>query len=353
MSDGGTNATLTTMRRILLVTATAVLIAALSLTSAAPGSARPASGRMPAAVAGSLLYVKGGAIHLARADRSRDVVLKKGHWGWPSMDNHGVVAAQGPDGRTAPDGSAGYSVFRMRQTGRVLGREATPVDFSTLNCPYYPANHVALSPDGTELAYDYFDACNGSLATWTPATRFKPHTWTSYTAPRWLAGGSMVISHEGVTVTDTQAEIGIWRPGHSATGWSTSIADTWATSYNAAVSRDGRKVALIEDNAADYLDGAPRRVAMVFATAAGPGKPLTRQCAISLPTRLYRAWHGTAGVGMSFRADGGVLAWDAQNGIWRATTRSLRSCSAASLQPRLWIRGATDPYFSPASDQRA
>jgi hypothetical protein len=336
----------------LLLSATVALSVAVGVASTTAAAHPP---QRAAAGGGSLLYIKRGAIHLARANGRHDVVFKRGSWSWPSMDNHGVIAALAPDGRTAPDGSNGYSVYRFRQSGRRLSHVPTPVDFSTLNYPYYPPNHVALSPDGKKIAYDYVDAANDDTpSAWTPATRFRIHTFSNYTAPRWMGNGQLLISHLGVTLTNSQPELAVWTPTRkSAKGWTTKLADSWATSYNAVASRNGRKVALIEDNAADYIDGVPRRVALVFATASGPGHvPLTRRCSIKLPVRLYKRWYGTLNVGMSFRPDSNVLAWDAQNGIWAAKTRALASCSASSLHAHLWIRGGADPYFSPAADRR-
>jgi hypothetical protein len=317
--------------------------------AAAPSSAQahPAAQARHAAATGWLVYIKHGAIHLARANGTHDRTFKKGSWTWPSMDSHGVIAAQGPDGSTSPDDSTGYSVYRFNKSGRKISRVRTPADFSTISCYAYPSNHVALSPNGKYLAYDYSD-CTGNFAAWTPARRFKLHTWTDYTAPAWDGAHSLVISHEGVTVTSNQAEIGTWAPGHQARGWSASVADDWATAYHAVASHNGKKVALIEDDAANYFDGVARHVRLVLFTAAGAGKALHKQCSVALPKKQYDQSYGTSGTSMSFSANGAALAWDAENGIWSAKTASLSHCSAHSLHAHLWIRGAIDPYFSPA-----
>src|SRR5690242_19570435 len=89
---------------------TAAALSAASLVVALSGQAAGAATRG----GGSFVYSKGGNIHLARADGSHDIVFKKGGWYWPSMDNHGVIAAERED-KTAPDGTLGYTIHRFRQ----------------------------------------------------------------------------------------------------------------------------------------------------------------------------------------------------------------------------------------------
>jgi hypothetical protein len=331
--------------------ASAVAAALASLSVAATTSAAQARPAAAAAGGGSLVYVKGGVIHVARADGSHDRIVKRGRWYYTSMSNHGLIAAMKTDGRTAPDGSTGYSVYLIRPSGKVVGRVPTPVDASNSSCPIAPSEHVALSPDGTKVAFDYFD-CNGEFAAWMPAkNRLKPHVFGDYYAPQWRSAQQMVISHFGTTVTSGQATVGLWTTGRQPTGWTAGLADSWATSYHAAATRDGKKIALIEDDAANYIDAVPRHVRLVFGTAAGPGRHVTARCGISLPAKLYAAsnWQGTTPAVLNFRTDGNVLAWDAGNGIWTANTRALTSCSKTSLRAHLWIRGGGYPYFSPAS----
>jgi hypothetical protein len=318
--------------------------AVAAMTSAGPAQAAAAGG-------GSFLYSKGGNIHLAQANGRHDIVFKRGGWYWPSMDNHGVIAAERKD-RLAPDGTKGYTIHRFRQNGRQLSRQNTPSSLSTVSCIAYPSYHVSLSPDGTKIGYDFVGCTGNVFATWTPSTRFKLHTKTDYFAPSWLSNRSMTISHFGMTVTPSQAEVGVWRTGGRATGWSASLADPWATAYHATATHNGRKIALIEDDAANYY-GTPHHVRLVFGTASGPGRPITRQCSISLPARQYRAWQGAWYANLSFRPDGNLLAFDSARGIYKVHTRNLAGCTATSLHRQLWIRGGINPSFSPAADRRA
>jgi hypothetical protein len=208
-----------------------------------------------------------------------------------------------------------------------------------------------LSPDGTKVGYDWMGCTGDVFATWTPSTKFHMHTLTDYFAPSWLSNSSMTISHFGMTVTSNQAEVGVWRTGGRGVGWSANLADSWATAYHATATRGGRKIALIEDDAANWF-GTPHRVRLIFGTARGPGHAITRQCALTLPARQYRAWDGATYANLSFRPDGNVLAFDSNAGIYKVNTRGLSGCTAKSLNMKMWIKGGINPSFSPAADAR-
>jgi hypothetical protein len=325
-------------------------LALVALAASAVAVALPAQAGATAAGGGSLVYSKGGNTHLARADGSHDIVFKKGGWYWPSMDNNGVIAAERQD-RVAPDGTKGYTIHRFKQSGTQLSRQNTPSSLSTVSCIAYPSYHVSLSPDGSKVAYDYIGCTGDVFATWTPATRFNLHTKTDYFAPSWLSSTKLTISHFGTTLTADQAEVGVWSTGGGATGWSASLADSWATAYHATATRNGRKIALIEDDAADYF-GEPQHVRLVLGASGGAGQPITRRCSINLPVSQYTAWEGATYANLSFRPDGNILAFDSATGIYKVHTRSLVGCTATSLGRQLWIRGGINPSFSPAADHR-
>ena len=337
---------MTTRARLGVAVAAVALVASATAVVAPPASAH----RAVRIVTGSFLYSKGGKIHLAHANGTHDIVFKSGGWYWPSMANNGVIAAERED-RRAPDGVMGYTIHRFRQSGTELSRQNTPSSLSSIACPSYPSYHVSLSPDGTKVAYDYVD-CNGIFATWTPATQFHLHTKVDYFAPSWESNTQLTISHHGVTISDTQAEVGTWTTSGGSTGRSADLADTWATAYHATSTRNGKKIALIEDDAANYVDGVPRNVKLVLATSGGPTGAITRQCAISLPASQYGNWNGSDYANLTFRPDGNLLAFDSQAGIFKVHTTSLAGCTAASLNKQMWIRGAVNPSFSPATDTR-
>jgi hypothetical protein len=325
-------------------------LASTALVGCSAAAALPVPAAAAAVGGGSLLYSKGGSIHLARANGSHDIVFKRGGWYWPSMDDKGVIAAERQD-RMAPDGTEGYTIHRFRQNGKQLSRQNTPSSLSVVSCIAYPSYHVSLSPDGTKIAYDYMGCTGDVFATWTPATKFRLHTRSDYFAPSWLSKTNMTISHFGTTVTADQAQVGVWSTGHGARGWSARLADSWATAYHATATRNGRKIALIEDDAADYF-GSPRHVRLVFGTSRGPGHPITRRCSLGLPVSQYKAWQGATYANLSFRPDGKILAFDSATGIFKVQTRSLVGCSPRSLKRQLWIKGGINPSFSPAADRR-
>ena len=335
--------------------AAALVTAAPLLAAASPSAAAPATGPRPSAVTTatyrSLVYVKHGDIYLAHPDGSHTRVVKQGTFSWPSMDDKGVIAAERADGRTAPDGSTGYSIYRFTQTGTRLSRVSTPADYSTFSCPTYRPSHVTLSPDGTKVAYDVF-FCDEFTALWTPTTKMSfPHQGAGqedYQAPTWLSNSRIMLSHVGVRVAGGK-EIGIYATSDgqdSVRDW--FDADSWATGFVATATRDGTKVAVLEDDAANYFDGTPRHVKLVLGTAAGRRQPVTVRCRVSLPAAGFP--YGTSQSRLSFRPNGAALVWDAKAGLWHAITSHLGDCG--TLHAHLWIDGAHSGFYSPAVDHR-
>lgn len=302
----------------------------------------------------SLVYVKNGDIYLAHQDGTHPVLVKKGTFYWPSMDDGGGIVAEAADGRDAPDLSPGYSIYRYWQSGALRSHMPSPADFSTLACPTYPPNHVMVSPDGKHVAYDFFD-CDQTITVWTPATNMsfpgQGAGQEGYNAPVWLTSSRMLATHIGVRVAGGK-EVGTFTTssGQDSVG-SWFDADSWATGFLATTTRDDKKVAILEDDAADYIDGLPRHVKLVLGTTAGLGKPMTVRCRFSLyPSGYGDGWNGVTNASISFRTGGIGVAWDAGAGTWYANTSNLSNCS--SVKPHLWIKGAYDAFFSPAIDHR-
>ena len=91
---------------------------------------------------------------------------------------------------------------------------------------------------------------------------------------------------------------------------------------------------------------------LVFGTAGGVGRPIHRQCELSLPASQYRAWRGATYANLTFRPDNNLLAFDSAKGIYTVRTKSLANCSATSLHKQLWIKGGINPSFSSGTDRR-
>lgn len=340
-----------------LVTSLAITVPPASgLVAHPPG--RAAGGRGTHLVArrfSSLVYVKHGDIYVAHPNGRHRRLVRRGTYYWPSMDDHGVIAAEGPDGHTAPDGSAGYSIYRFGQRGKKLSRESTPADFSTLSCPTYPPNHISLSPSGKKVAYDFILCGSETTTVWSPARRMSfrgegagQEGWAS---PVWLSNKKLLVTHVGVRVAGGR-EAGVVRTrdgGNSVRDW--FDADGWATGFTSTATRNGKKVAILEDDAANYFDGEPRHVRLVLGVAAGPRRPVTVRCRVRLSRRQYsRGWHGVSNAALSFKTDGSALVWDGRSGLFHANTRRLSRCG--TLKPHLLLKHAHDGFFSPATDHR-
>ena len=133
---------------------------------------------------------------------------------------------------------------------------------------------------------------------------------------------------------------GIGREDNSAEPWFGDSAAAWATGFDAAASRDGTRIAVMEDDSADK-DGTPRR---------GPaplhGRRARRAPAFRCQLALAAAdTYGSASP--TFSPDGTRLAWAESNGIHVATSGPwrLRGDPRAGRD----APGAWEPNWTPAT----
>ena len=316
--------------------------------------------------ADSLVYVKGsstGDVWIAHPDgTAQRQVTHGGGYSWPSEADNGTIAALGP-GRTAPDGTRGMDIYKMDQSGSRIGSPIpTPSDYSTLSCPTYPPNNMRISPDGSKIAYDNF-VCNHFTTFWTPSNSTGLN-WPNQTVgqenygdPFWMDNTHLLLSHVGVpwNINDTFTTYATGAGDNSSSGWfgDTTEADPsnpngWATGFNAAISRQGSKLAIYEDDAANWWDGNPRQVVIrLFTTTGAPPAAPTFRCQINLPASRFP--HGASNDGLSFSPDGTQIAWEDTAGIHTAQVGNLSDCSAISQ--RFVISGGIDPFWSPANLQ--
>lgn len=310
------------------------LVAALLFLAATSAPAR----------ADSIVYINSADASLwtAHPDGTHARKIANGPMEWPSESNGGVVVARGP-GRRAPDGTAGSDIYVFAPGGGLDHRIPTPADYSTLNCPTFAPSHIHISPDGTKIAYDTW-MCDHFTTFWTPVSS-RSLNWPNQKlgqegalAPAWLGNDELLLTL-GTRVAGGQG-FARYRPGdgdNSASGWFSDQG--WAKGWYAFASSDGKKIAVVEDNAADRL-GKPSRVAIkLYAVSGGTARA---ECAVDI-----QFGPGFANVSPSFSPDDTRLLFGEPDGIHVATIGPNDTCAAIAQAP-LVIRGGTQGYWSSA-----
>ena len=293
----------------------------------------------PAARADTIVFRKGADVWRMAPDGSAQTPLTGGErrYEWPSAADDGTIVASDETGR----------LWRMTLDGVALGPGIpTAATTATEDVPAETPTHVRISPDGTKIAYD--QVIDGDPTTlWTPAQATGldfPGQETGQAflvSPSWIGSSALLLSKDVASqepgATFSRYALG---PDDSAEPWFGDDASTWATGFDAAASRDGRRIAVLEDDSADN-DGTPTRVVLRLFTADG-GTPGFR-CELALtPSDTY------ASASPTFSPDGTRLAWAGSDGIHVATLGPLTDC-AAIRQQVVTLPGAWEPYWTPAT----
>jgi hypothetical protein len=246
---------------------------------------------------------------------------------WPSMADDGTIVAPDVTGWLHRLDPAGAAVGAPLPTAAAVATEDTPAEAPT---------HVRISPDGTRIAYD--EAIDGDVTTlWTDPSGAFPNQLTGQeglVTPSWIGNDRLLVSRDiSAPPGETFAVYSVGGGDNSAAPLFSDSGATWATGFDAAASRSGRRIAVIANDAAE-AGGTPRRVALRLF--------LDRefQCEIGL-----EAADTYSSASPTFSPDGSRVAWAESDGIHVAT-------AACQDEQVVTLPGAWEPHwsaFSPAA----
>lgn len=317
------------------------------------------------AAADTIVYVKGGYTYVANADgsRARAVAPRSPWWAWPSETDAGVIAVAG-GARRVGDGfnpSGGDQFFEFDQQGRQLaGPVNTQGSYSTVGDPEY-VSHFRVAPDNSYVAWTTLSTAQGSPYTsWRKpdgSGTFRTANDSGgaplpYSSPEWWGSGHLLIVHDGQTI-GTQPEYAVYSLADgSAPGWYDDQAIDGSSSFQVTVARDGRKYAVMTDDAPDN-GGSPHNVAITLETTSTPPSdpsPMTdTHCTITLPASRYATLNGTKLASMSFSSDERTLAWAQDDGIYEADVSDPTNCAQVTRSVHRVVPGGAMPFLSPAT----
>ena len=327
----------------------------------------------PSASADSLVYMRGGEAWISHPDGSdaKQVTGQANNWSWPTEDDSGNILLAGGLGgiRAGVEDTPGSEIYRINQQGADLSSpQQTPGSESTVGCVTYAPRSLRVAPDGRHYAYDSFFC--GQFITQIGAVGGAGFSGSEYMSsfvfPYWVDNSDFVVSRGGQPLVDSdgewwthdlgdQADHGFNWFGDPASYAEPGNTNGWATGFDGiAVSRDQTKAATLEEDAANWPDGAARKVAIRLWSAAGAPTPAhstvatpTFQCELDLPGDPgVTAWYDNAGP--TFSPDGTRLAFAEPDGVHIANVSNLADC--AGISAPLVIPGATQPFWSAANE---
>jgi hypothetical protein len=222
-------------------------LAALALAPAAPR-------------ADTIVYQRAGELWLTQPDGSgrRQITHGEHRYAWPSEADDGTIVAVDETG----------AIYRMTQKGVALGGPLpSPATQPAPDVTAEPPTHVRVSPDGRRIAYDELIS-DEATTLWTPfgatALDFPGQTagQEELEAPSWIGSDRLLLSRDVAALGTDAATFALYGVGggdDSATGWFSDARTDWASSFEAAAARSGRRLAVLADDSAEF-GGVPRRV---------------------------------------------------------------------------------------------
>lgn len=273
----------------------------------------------PSAHADSIVFRRGGDVWRMSPDGTGQRQLTSGAtYEWPSAADDGTFVAADSAGQLHRWSAAGAELNVI---------PVAPFDDTDEEAPTETPTHVRVSPNGALVAYD--QAIEGDVATLvtdvgaTTATLFEQD---GLVTPSWIGNERLLLTRDISFDTEGPA-LSHYDVGGSVTPWFSDPATAWATGFDAAAGRDGARLAVVVNDAAEH-EGTPTRVALrVYAGT-------SFRCEIELETSdSYPSFSP------SLSPDGTRVAWAESDGIHVASS----SCTGERV---VTLPGAWEPHWS-------
>ena len=341
-------------RHVAITAAAALFVTAAS----APGAAASAPAAHDAASAGSILYKKGGRLHvISPSGRGRHAIPRSRGLSNSSQDDRGRIVAQ-----------RGIYLHRLSRRGRRLNRPITTA-FRTSRIlpafkgPFFPE----VSPDGRKIAYTYsfteshYDP--GCQCVSTAPSLNTAYTWSNrfvenpdarfghmrfYSRASWMGNSNVVGTTPNLydyagNVLDTVAVDPLGGGADSYRGWFTDCTDCSSIQTLQKYPLDDGEVTRQRDKAV-FVTGE------LNATQAGSELSVHPMPAppTAVPPRSCRI-RGASGKfsSPSWSPDGRSLAWADRRGIWVGKLGSLAGADC-EVTRKLVVSGGANPDWGPA-----